>query len=421
MEDEEDKWYKKKNRSGKSIMKDTDKPLSTQAARFTNWMKNQYGDKVRVSSGDRGKGNHSKKNAFDIVGIDRLKKKDQDRIFKTALSMDVRVGNELKGKKGVDGWTGPHYHFDASKDQPSFIRGGTSGKAVKIKRTPKENKENTKWENRMQDLKEQESTEEIQGPPQQDQVNIQESAISRAPDMANTKKKDDEELYGPPIEEPRKLEPSQQPEIMMTANTMVENLPSEVNENMPSHLKDRVAKRSLNTDNIFADGAKVEQAQLDGEQPAIDDKFMSAIGFFLPAIIGGLVGQQSGEGGAGVQLGLQASGAYNKAKNAHAELQLKKQAELSRKTASKFQQSGFVDAQGRPLTFEKFQQSGFVDAQGRPLTFDPATNTYTDTEGNPAKVFKDPISSRQDKNLELRNKSLALRQVQVDHQISKFK
>jgi GH24 family phage-related lysozyme (muramidase) len=151
-------------------------------------------------------------------------------------------------------------------------------------------------------------------------------AISRTPDMANTKKKDDEELYGPPIEEPRKLEPSQQPDVMMTANTMVENLPSKVNENMPSHLKDRVAKRSLNIDNVEADGAKAQQAQMEGKQGAIDDKFMSAIGFFLPAIIGGLVGQQSGEGGAGVQLGLQASGAYHKAKNAHAESLLKQKA-----------------------------------------------------------------------------------------------
>ena len=149
-----------------------------------------------------------------------------------------------------------------------------------------------------------------------DTLSKQDSGISRTPQMAK------------PIEE--ELDPVQE------TKRVVESKGGPVVGNMGVHVKDNVDKRSLNMDNIESSAAKSEQAQLEGKQVGIDDKFMSALGFFLPAVIGGLVGQQTGEGGMGVRLGLQASGAYHKAKNAHEELQLKKKlAEEKANTKSK--------------------------------------------------------------------------------------
>ena len=163
-----------------------------------------------------------------------------------------------------------------------------------------------------------------------DTLSKQDSGISRTPQMEDLKKKDEEELHGP-LE---KKDPLQEAHKFTKEKAIEAKAP--IGENMSVHLQDKVAKRSLNMDNVTADGAKSQQAELNGEQPGIDDKFMSAIGFFLPAVIGGLVGQQTGEGGMGVRLGLQASGAYHKAKNAHEELQLKKKlAEEKANTKSK--------------------------------------------------------------------------------------
>ena len=194
------------------------------------------------------------------------------------------------------------------------------------------------------------------GSPKQDEISKQDSGPIRKPQMAK------------PIEE--ELDPVQE------TKRVVESKGGPVVGNMGVHVKDNVDKRSLNMDNIESSAAKSEQAQLEGKQVGIDDKFMSALGFFLPAVIGGLVGQQTGEGGMGVRLGLQASGAYHKAKNAHEELQLKKK--LAEEKANKKGQAkvditpDFYDTKSGNPVFSRQTENGaeFIDDKGNVVSSD---------------------------------------------------
>jgi len=160
-----DEWYEKKDSRGRRIIKDKDKPLKTRAAKFGEWVSNKYPE-LKFTSGDRAsKGNHSEGGSLDISGIRKLKKKNRDDILRTAAKMDIRVGKEEKGKRGVQGWTGPHYHF-SSKGKHDFVRGGTTGSASnkKLKRTKSEQKENVAFQNKMKKFREEGPVGEQFGP-----------------------------------------------------------------------------------------------------------------------------------------------------------------------------------------------------------------------------------------------------------------
>lgn len=100
---------------------------------FTQWLAENY-PKLRLGSleDDRGS-NHRHGNAVDVGGLHNHP--DKKKILKVALDLGLRIGKEVKGKKGVGGWSGSHYHFDDNKGNSKgikdlhFVRGGETGHA----------------------------------------------------------------------------------------------------------------------------------------------------------------------------------------------------------------------------------------------------------------------------------------------------
>ena len=134
----------------------------TKAQQYQKWLLEEFPDKVRITSTDRGKGNHSHGNAIDVAGIDKLKTSDRKKALKHAISLGLRVGEELQGKKGVGGYSGAHYHFDATEGGVHFRRGGETGHASRRKRSKTENKLNDVFVNEMNALKKElESPDEV--------------------------------------------------------------------------------------------------------------------------------------------------------------------------------------------------------------------------------------------------------------------
>ena len=173
-------------------------------------------------------------------------------------------------------------------------------------------------------------------------------------------------------------------------------------QNGPTSERKKLQTESRNMDNVTGGGANSQQKRNNGEQPEVKDQFMEAIGFFLPSMIGGVIGSAiGGNAGAaeGIKLGMEGASAFRNAKLARDKFEFSKQT----------QQNGV----------SRFQQSDFVDENGRPLSFDPSTNKYYDPSGKVATVFKDPITIRQEQNLDRRDRALELRKVQIEHGISK--
>jgi hypothetical protein len=163
---------------------------------------------------------------------------------------------------------------------------------------------------------------DTQSEQKQDQVNKQDSSILKEESMVNNVRKpasiDDEE---------KEKESGSSTNISSRTVSMVEAQGSRVTKGIDPYTKEKVYKNAQDMDKVMGGGAKAEQASLEGKAPDVEDKFMQAIGFFMPAVIGGLVGgsMEGGEGAAaGVRLGLTASGEYNKAKNAYELNEIKK-------------------------------------------------------------------------------------------------
>jgi len=394
------KWYEEEDNKGRPLVKNQKTPLSTQAARYTNWLKNTHGDKVRVTSGDRGSSNHSKGNAFDLVGIEKLSKKDQDKAYKTAIEMGLRIGNEQKGKKGVKGWTGSHTHIDESSG-PSFTRGGESGAANRKNRTKKENKENNEFLQYLEQLRSKDLGEESMGPSEAPpQINRGPASISPieeekpiAPTGVDMRKKEmtDEERLRSDMERTYGVSYERQ---MAAMQPKIEDdiANSQANQDRQKHLQEKariaakakatqmdvkaeeVATNKANselikekrTDIIAAVKAdpnlsvsqKKEAAKhlnsnesidrttrrlnSDTQSSSVADQFKEALTFFAPQLLGGLIGQglAGGDEGfiAGAEQGGQLRDSYIGYKQKEKELDLKKQAAQAGPARKTYQQ-----------------------------------------------------------------------------------
>ena len=142
----------------------SDRPLETQAGKFGEWVLNSYPE-LNVSSGDRkSSGSHSHGDALDITGIENLSEDKQMNIFRRAKAHGLIVGKELEGVKGVQGWTGAHYHIGEGKYD--FYRGGDTGSAnnSKLRRSSEEQERNVKWSKLMGTLKQEGLLDEEYGP-----------------------------------------------------------------------------------------------------------------------------------------------------------------------------------------------------------------------------------------------------------------
>lgn len=143
----------------KSVPKKTDKHverLDTQAKRFAHWLKNKHGDKVRITSLDRGKKskknpNHHSGQAFDAV-FENLNEKETKEALKEATKFGLRVGDETRvsGKGRIK----PHWHFDElEKGEVDFTRGKFSEGASKKSRNFWENAQDRKFVAMMKELR----------------------------------------------------------------------------------------------------------------------------------------------------------------------------------------------------------------------------------------------------------------------------
>jgi hypothetical protein len=331
------KWYEEEDTKGRKLIKKKDKPLETQAARYVNWLKNVHGKKIRVTSGDRDGHNHSKANAFDIVGIEKLPERDKEKAYKTALEMGLRIGDETKGKRGVGGWTGSHIHIDGSKG-PSFIRGGVSGKANRAGRTKEENKANNEFLKYLDNLKNKDLGEEVQGPPQKE-ISRGPAGVMMKPEEEEKKKKEIESVSRASLIS--KIAPELKEEVIANPN-----INEEQTQQLVKHLSsDKSIKKA-------ADKAVGLQPQ--SKSPSLVDQFKEALTFFAPQIIGGAIGGVEGYEEAG-----KLRDSYIDYKQDMAQLAL--------------QQTPNVRAA---------QQSEFLTQSGAPAVFNPNTGKYQDPNGN---------------------------------------
>lgn len=106
------------------------------AQKLAKWMKVEFPNQLRIGSTNRGHGKNHKSNlGMDVSNIEHLSEENQDRVFKKALSLGLRIGEELHGQEGVGGWSGAHYHFDSRRPDIHFTRGKHSGKTSNDTRT----------------------------------------------------------------------------------------------------------------------------------------------------------------------------------------------------------------------------------------------------------------------------------------------
>ena len=86
-----------------------------------------------------------------------------------------------------------------------------------------------------------------------------------------------------------------------------------VGQSLPTHVRKNVELESLNVDNVTASAAQSQQDKAQGKQPSVKDQFFEAITFFLPTIVGGVVGGAlEGSAGAfqGSKIGMEAGKQY---------------------------------------------------------------------------------------------------------------
>lgn len=388
------KWYEEEDRRGRKKVKNQDTPLSTQAARYVEWVKNTYKDKVRVTSGDRGGKNHSKGNAFDLVGITSLPKEERDRAYKKALDMGLRVGEETKGKVGVGGWTGAHTHIDGSKG-PSFTRGGHSGKANRKGRTKEENEENNRFLEYLNNLKNTDSGEEIYGPP------VESKQIpNRQPAGVHVKPIKKEE------EDEKKIDSAARASIISKhkqeiAQSAVEN-PNLNEEQTNQVIKHLSSDKSIKDSTDRAAGLKPQK-----KSPGLADQFKEALTFFAPQLIGGaLSAELSGTGDQGFIAGFEQGG---KARDAFLDYK-------------RDMRDYALKESGAGRAPKAIQQSDYVKADTKePVTFDPNDGKYKTATGqivDPSKL-QNSITLRQENSLKRADVRIGLQTDKFAHDIRK--
>lgn len=158
------------------------------------------------------------------------------------------------------------------------------------------------------------------GAPQQDVINKQDSSILKDEEMA-------QDLRRPASveEEEEKTVDAKRQEFNANA---VQNTPA--GQAMSQVQQRKIMKEQANSENQMRNSAETQKKKASGEQISTKDNFMEAITFFLPSIVGGVVGHAigGGEGAAqGVQLGMKGAADFRSAKLAREKFEHAKQAD----------------------------------------------------------------------------------------------
>ena len=408
-------WLKKtkeapKSTSNKFKFKNTEKPLKTKAGKFSEWLTNTHGKKVRISSGDREDShNHSKANAVDVVGIEKLSKEEQRKALQTAKKIGLRVGQELEGSnKTVKGSksTAPHYHFDGGKG-PDFIRGAKSGKANRKGRTSAENSQNDKFVKEMKSLKKAPMKGEVFGPSDEElkkkaplKQKIQEAIIPKeeiasfgmGEDLKNKLSMiseleagtEESKLAKPILDYNMKQEIEQAPKVAMVKQESdgAMELQEEIEREKKKALKELTPSVVERTMKAEAPTPKIAEKEVEDVQEAaiqriqspvpqkpsgsMSDQFKEALSFFAPTMIGALGGALI-EGTEGAVAGAEAGTSLG---TSFRDYQLKKAQLEQKKTPSpldiaKLQVSqGNLEQRKQELEEQKRRSGSLADERG---------------------------------------------------------
>ena len=167
---------------------------------------------------------------------------------------------------------------------------------------------------------------------------------------------------------------------------------------LPENVKESLERDVKNPDKFVKSLERSEKSKEMGTNPSPKDNFMEALTFFLPNLLGGLVGSAIA-GEEGFVEGEAKGGQLGQSFRDH---QLKKESMASKPT-------------------NKLQQSEFTDKQGNPLMFNPTTGDYLKVDGTKANQgdFVDHKTARQANSLAAKSKDQALAALKFEHGIAK--
>jgi hypothetical protein len=263
------------------------------------------GKKIKATTGGTSK-NHrlsaTNQGALDIgKNANKLTKDQYNKVGDLAIRHGFRLGDEKN-----------HLHVDNRIDNTSRV---FLGKEDNFKQAPesnrfiKEHKRNIEAKSQMFDNR---------VLPQQDSINKQDSSILKEEEMAQDLRRPASEDEEKPIDEKRQ-------EFNSKA---IQNTPA--GQHMSQVQQRKVMKEQANPENQMRNSAETQRKKASGEQISTKDNFMEAITFFLPSIVGGVVGHAigGGEGAAqGVQLGMKGAADFRSAKLAREKFEHAKQAD----------------------------------------------------------------------------------------------
>lgn len=135
-------------------------------------------------------------------------------------------------------------------------------------------------------------------------------------------------------------------------------------------------KKALNPDNLEEGGLRSQQDTNEGKQPSVSDQFFEAIGFFMPTIVGGLVGgaMEGSEGAlSGAELGMKAGKQFADYKIAQQRRQ-ERLYKLKQKSTKIDITADWVDKEtGEPLYTKQKEDGSVALMRGSGEAVDPAS------------------------------------------------
>jgi len=321
---------------------------------FLDDAEDELGRKIKATTGGTSK-NH-KDGALDIgTYANKFTKDEYKKVGKLALRHDLRLGDEEN-----------HLHVDKSHVQKGNIQPRVFlGKKDGWKAAPDSNyfvgeqKKQVESKGKYFFGNSKEIDDSGRTPQSEDQVNKQDSSIQKEDNMNGLPRTNKEE-------EEDKIDPLQK------ASKMTHDSPNV--QDGPTSERKKLQTESRNVDNVMGAASTSQQKKANGEQPEVKDQFMEAIGFFLPAIAGGLIGGAiGGDAGAssGIKLGMEGASSFRQAKLNRDEFEQRKKmddAKLAGRLTQKVDITpDFMIKDTMEPVFTKQNNTGgvdFIDAKG---------------------------------------------------------
>lgn len=206
-------------------------------------------------------------------------------------------------------------------------------------------------------------------------------------------------------EKEEKEQVEQVPQPAATTQEKIDQASEEMlrESDLPESEKKKVRRDRQNIDKITNATARAAQAEAQGEEPSIKDKFLGALTFFLPEIVGGATGALIG-GSEGLVAGVERGGVLGQQLR-DAEIQQRQLGQKDRALDIQEDRAQMLGPGG--VAPRALQQSDFIDVEtGTPAIFNPNTGQYFTAEGEiiPAERIASGVQERFERSQSLREK-----------------